>query len=353
MSIQKKKFGMTKNGEEVTSYILKNKNGLEAEFIDYGARLVRLYVPDAKGIKKDIVLGFDNVTGYEKCDTYYGAFIGRVGNRISNASFSLNGVDYELDKNDGVNSLHGGFVGYDQKIYEVEYFEEEGDATIEFSRLSPDMEQGYPGNLDLTVTYTLTEDNALVIEYFAVSDKDTLYNPTNHTYFNLAGHNSGDVLKQKLRIEADTYAAAREGLIPTGEFAKVEATPMDFREWKSIGQDINADFEPLKMAGGYDHHFEFSSEPEDIRLVAEACDEESGRFMEVFTDMPGMQLYTGNFINGSLEGKDGCTYQKRAGFCMETQVVPDSIHLQGVRNYILQAGKEFDSTTIYKFSIKQ
>lgn len=352
MSIEKKKFGKTKDGKEVTKYILKNKNGMEAHFIDYGATLNRLYVPDAKGVIKDVVLGFDDVAGYEACDTYYGAFIGRVGNRISNGKFVLNGKEYTLDKNNGENSLHGGFEGYDSKIYEAECMEEEGDVSIEFSRLSPDMEQGFPGNLDITVTYTLTEDNALVIEYFAVSDQDTLFNPTNHSYFNLAGHDSGNVLSQKLKIQADAFAEIRDGLIPTGKFIKVADTPLDFTEWKSIGKDIDEKYEALEIAGGYDHHFEFNTPEDGVRLVAEAVDEESGRYMEVFTDMPGMQLYTGNFISGDLKGKEGYVYKKHAGFCMETQVIPDSINLEGTKQYILKAGKEFDSTTVYKFGTK-
>lgn len=352
MSIQRKKFGKTKEGAEITSYILKNVNGMEAEFIDYGARLVRLMVPDAKGKYADIVLGYDTVAAYEKSDTYYGAFIGRCSNRIGGASFTLNNTNYKVDKNDGENSLHGGLNGYDKMIYDAETYEEEGEVTIEFSRLSKDMEQGFPGNLDLTVTYTLSEDNALVIEYFAVSDKDTLVNLTNHSYFNLAGHDSGDILNHKVKIAADTFAVTREGLIPTGELQKVEGTPMDFRDWRRIGDDVDADFPALVMAGGYDHHFEFSSKDKEVRLAAEAHDSSSGRYMEVYTDLPGMQFYTGNFIDGKAIGKQGCKYPRRAGFCMETQVIPDSVHLPGMDSCILKAGQEYDTTTVYKFGVR-
>ncbi len=353
MSIQKKKFGKTKDGKNVTSYILKNANGMEAEFIDYGARLVRLCVPDARGNFDDVVLGFDNVGAYEKCDTYYGALIGRCANRISEASFTLNDKEYSLDKNDGKNTLHSGIVGYDRMMYDVEVFEEEGEATIEFSRLSKDMEQGFPGNLDLTVSYTLSEDNALVIEYFAVSDQDTLVNLTNHSYFNLSGHNKGDILNHKLKIEAKQFAVAKEGLIPTGEMREVAGTPMDFSEWRKIGTDIDSDYPSIALAGGYDHHFVFQSKEKEINLVMEAYDEKSGRCMEVYTDLPGGQLYTGNFIDGKLVGKEGCIYQKHAGFCMETQYIPDSIHLDGVTNCVLKAGSEYDTTTVYKFGVKK
>ncbi|MFA9462864.1 MAG: aldose epimerase family protein [Velocimicrobium sp.] len=352
MSIQKRNFGKTKDGKNVTSYILKNANGMEAEFIDYGARLVRLCVPDAKGKFNDVVLGFDNIAAYEKSDTYYGAFIGRCANRIGGATYVLNDKTYPLDKNDGENTLHSGFVGYDKMMYEVETFEEEGEVSIECSRLSKHMEQGFPGNLDLTVSYTLSADNALVIEYFAVSDQDTLVNLTNHSYFNLSGHNKGDILNHKLKVDANKFAITTEDLIPTGEFRDVEGTPMDFRDWRRLGQDIDADYLPLKIAGGYDHHFVFQTEEKEIRLVLEALDETSGRYMEVYTDLPGCQIYTGNFIGGKLVGKEGCTYQKRAGFCVETQSVPDSIHLDNVSNCILKAGEEFDTTTVYKFGIK-
>lgn len=352
MSITTKKFGKTKDRKEVTSYTLTNENGMEAEFIDYGARLVKLLVPDAKGKKRDVVLGFDNVNAYEICSTYYGAFIGRNGNRIGNASFELNGKNYELDKNDGNHNLHSGFVGFDKKIYEAESFEEEGELTLEFSRLSKDMEQGFPGNLDLTVTYTLTQDNALVIEYFAVSDKDTVANLTNHSYFNLAGHDSGDILNHKMKIEADCFALTDQTLIPTGVLEPVEGTPMDFRSFKRIGEEIDAEYEPMKFAGGYDHHFQFTNYQGEVNLAAEVIDETSGIHMEVFTDRPGTQFYTGNFINGEQIGKNHCVYQKHAGFCLETQFVPDAVHLTNAQDYILKAGKEFDSTTVYKFSTK-
>lgn len=349
MSITTKKFGTTKNGETVTSYILKNENGMEAEFIDYGAILVRLLVPDASGAKRDIVLGYADVAGYECGSTHYGAFVGRNGNRIGGASFELNGKTYELAKNDGPNNLHSGPDYYENKMFEAELLEEDGETAVEFSRLSPDMEQGFPGNLDVSVTYTLTSDNSLIIEYFAASDADTIVNLTNHSYFNLAGHNSGNILGHKLKIDADLFAVTDDKLIPTGELAKVEDTPMDFRELKTIGDEIQAPFQPLKDAGGYDHHFVFR-EKEGIALCAEAVEETSGIKMEVFTDRPGVQFYAGNFIDGTETGKEGCVYRQRAGFCLETQVIPDAIHLDTEDVCILKAGEEFDSTTVYHFT---
>lgn len=328
---------------------MKNHNGMEAEFIDYGARLVSLLVPDKKNNKKDVVLGFDTVEDYETSDTYYGAFIGRNGNRIQNGEFSLNKKKYILEKNSGNHNLHSGFEGYDKKMYEVETFEEEGEVSVEFSRLSPDMEQGFPGNLDITVTYTLTEDNALVMEYFAVGDQDTLVNLTNHSYFNLGGHDSGDVLQHKVKIASANFALTDEELIPTGELVPVEGTPMDFRVWKAIGEDIEADYAPLKNAGGYDHHFVFDQADKEVTLVAEAKEEESGICMEVYSDMPGLQFYTGNFIKGKEKGKGGYKYQKRAGFCFETQYIPNSVNLKNIDTCILPKGKTFDSTTVFHF----
>lgn len=350
MSIEKKKFGVTKDGQEVTSYILKNANGMEAVFIDYGACLTKLLVPDAQGKLTDVVLGFDHVSGYENDDANHGAFVGRNGNRIGGATFELNGKRYELAKNDGPNNLHSGPDLYGRKMYEVEFFEGEGEETIEFSRLSPDMEQGFPGNLDLTVTYTLTDDNALVIEYFAVSDQDTVVNFTNHSYFNLAGHNAGTILDHKVEIKASHFAITDGNLIPTGELVDVKGTPMDFTQLKRIGDEIEADYEPLKLAGGYDHHFEFDSEEEDVRLVAQVVEESKGIIMEMYSDLPGTQFYVGNFISGKAVGKDGYTYQKRDGLCLETQYIPDSVNMSDLKkNAILKAGVEFDSTTIYKF----
>ncbi len=347
MGITKKAFGKTKDGKQVTSYVLTNKNGMEAEFIDYGAILVKLWVPDKNGKKADVVLGYDTVAEYEKTTTYYGGFIGRCANRIGNASFTLNESTYELDKNNNGNCLHGGEQGYNNMMYEVETFEEEEGPVIEFSRLSPDMEQGFPGNLDITVTYTLTHENELVIEYLAVPDKDTPVNLTNHAYFNLSGHNSGTILNHKVRLEADSFTPTDDKLIPTGEIAKVEGTPMDFRNIKTLGQDIDTDYEPLNFAGGYDHNYVLNTTGDEIELIGELIDDASGRKMEIYTDLPGVQLYAGNFIEGSAKG--GGEYVKRAGVCFETQHFPDALNHANFPSPVVKAGQEFDSTTIYRF----
>lgn len=347
MGIAKKVFGTTKDGKQVTSYTLTNKNGMEAEFIDYGAILVKLWVPDKNGKKTDVVLGYDTVAEYEKTTTYYGGFIGRCANRIGKAVFTLNGTNYELDKNNNGNCLHGGENGYNNMMYEVETFEEEEGPVIEFSRLSPDMEQGFPGNLDVTVTYTLTHENELIIEYLAVPDKDTPVNLTNHAYFNLTGHDSGTILSHKVRLDADGFTPTDAQLIPTGEIAKVEGTPMDFRTAKTLGQDIDADYEPLVFAGGYDHNYVLNTTGDGIELIGELIDEASGRKMEIYTDLPGVQLYAGNFITGSAKG--GGDYVKRAGVCFETQHFPDAVNHENFPSPIVKAGEKFDSTTIYRF----
>lgn len=348
MSVSKKLFGKTKNGEEVTIYTLKNDKGMTATFLDYGAVLVNLLVPDANGKFDDVVLGYDTVAEYEINGPGFGSFIGRHANRIGDAKFTLNGKTYELEKNDGKNNLHSGSVGYNKFMYEAETFEEEDSVSVEFSRLSPDMEQGFPGNLDISVTYTLTNDNELVIEYLAVSDQDTIVNLTNHTYFNLAGHKSGTILNHLVQIDADQFTPTTDDLIPTGEFADVTGTPMDFRKLKPIGQDINAEYKPLIQAGGYDHNYVLNINKNEVTKVAELVEEKSGRKMTVYTDKPGLQLYTANFLTNE-KGKDGAVYQKNDGVCFETQYYPNSCNIEAFPSSVLKAGEEYDFVTIYKF----
>ena len=350
MKITQKSFGKTSKGEEATLYTIANSNGMKVTFTDYGANIVSIFVPDSKGDIADIALGYENIEGYEANSPGFGSLIGRHANRICGAKFELNGKVYELEKNNGENNLHGGFVGYNKFMYETEVYEEEDIASIEFSRLSPHMEQGFPGNLDISVTYSLTETNELVIEYYAISDKDTIVNLTNHSYFNLAGHNAGSVLDHQIWIKANQFTPTTADLIPTGELRDVAGTPMDFRTWKKIGQDINADYEPLKMAGGYDHNFVLDISGTEVEKVAELYEEKSGRRMEVFTDLPGMQLYTANMLKPVKHGKGGATYDQKAGVCFETQYFPNSCNIKSFPSCVLKAGKEFDSVTIYKFS---
>ena len=353
MSIKKEVWGQTSKGATVNLFTLKNKNGMEVSLTDLGATIVSIVVPDRDGNFADVCLGFDNVAGYETNKTHFGAFIGRVGNRIGDAKFELNGKTYELDKNNGKNHLHGGFLQFHNFIYDAEYYEDDGVSSVEFSRVSPDMEQGYPGNLDVTVTYSLTDDNEFMIEYFAVSDQDTLCNMTNHCYFNLAGHDSGDTLSQEVQILADAFTATTDDQIPTGELTPVEGTPLDFRVRKPIGRDINADYLPMKQGNGFDHNFCVGEKKSDIASkVAEMYDPASGRKMEVFTQLPGMQFYAGNKLNISENTKDGAHYKFHDGVCFETQYYPNACNIESFEGFTLKAGEEYDNATIYKFSVE-
>ncbi len=353
MGITTKSFGRTAKGEEAKLYILENKNGMKAVFSDFGAVLVQLWVPDKKGQLADVVLGFDTLEEYEKNPTFFGSFIGRCGNRIGGAKFTINGKEYRVEDNDNGNCLHGGSVSYDKYLYEAETFEEEGGVSVEFSRLSPDMEQGFPGNLDITVTYTLTDENELAIEYLAVSDKDTIVNFTNHSYFNLAGHDTGLAVNQEVMVDADAFTITDAKLIPTGELTDVTGTPMDLRIRKPLSEGIDADYEPIRLAGGYDHNYVLNNTGEDAEFVAELFDKKSGRVMEVYTNLPGMQLYSGNFIENGLKGKGGCTYGKRHGVCFETQYFPNAVNIESFPSPVVKAYKEAESMTVYKFTIEK
>jgi aldose 1-epimerase len=350
MKITQKDFGKTGKGEDAALYTIANQNGMSVSFTDYGANIVSIMAPDAKGKLADVALGYENLAGYEENTTGFGSFIGRHANRIGGAKFELNGKVYELDKNDGKNNLHSGFVGFNKFMYEAEIYEEEDVTSIEFTRLSPHMEQGFPGNLDVSVTYSLTESNELVIEYLAVSDRDTIVNLTNHSYFNLSGHNSGTILDHKVWIKANQFTPVDKELIPTGEIWDVAGTPMDFRTLKRVGQDIDADYEQLRNGGGYDHNYVLDNSGNEVEKVAELVDEKSGRRMEIFTDLPGLQLYAGNMLKPVGNSKGGAVYEKRNGICFETQYFPNSCNIKSFPSCMLKAGKEYYSVTIYKFS---
>ncbi|MBO5199543.1 MAG: galactose mutarotase [Lachnospiraceae bacterium] len=352
MAITKESFGMTKNGEAATLYTMENANGMKVAVTDFGANIVKILVPDRNQEFADVALGYASVEGYEKNSPGYGSLIGRHANRIGGAKFVINGKEYELEKNDNGNNLHSGSKSFNKYMYEAELAEGEESDSIEFSRTSPDMEQGFPGNLNLSVKYTLTDDNELILEYYAVSDQDTIINLTNHSYFNLAGHNSGDILDHTVTIYADLFTPTSDDLIPTGEIAEVEGTPMDFREPKKIGRDIEADYYPLKQGGGYDHNYCLNKEDDEIALAAELSDEKSGRYMLVYTDLPGIQFYTGNFIDGTEIGKDGMCYQKRGGVCFETQYFPNSCNRPNFPSCVFKAGEEYCTATIYKFGCR-
>ncbi len=344
MSMTTEAFGTTKKGEKVTKYTITNSKGMSVSALDFGAIISNLYVPDKEGKAEDIVLGFDDVAGYEVNGCFFGAFIGRHGNRIGDAKFELNGTTYELEKNDGKNNLHGGTPGYHKVMYQAETT----DDSVTFTRISPDMEQGYPGTLDISVTYTLTEENELKIDYKMKSDKDTICNPTNHTYFNLKGHNGGTITDHNLVLKANGFTETSDDLIPNGTIVDVTDTPMDFRSRKVIGKDIDKDYTPLNVAGGYDHNFVLDKEDGKLEKVAEVSEDTTGRVMEIYTDLPGMQFYSGNFIVKE-EGKGGSEYTKRTGMCFETQYFPNSMNIPEFKSCVLKAGDEFHSTTIYKF----
>ncbi|RKR12211.1 aldose 1-epimerase [Maribacter vaceletii] len=341
------------NGEEIGLYRLKNKNGLEAVFTNYGQRLVALYVPDKDGNFLDVVLGFSSLHEYtEPKGGYFGAVIGRYGNRIANGKFSLNGNEYTLVKNNGENHLHGGVTGFNDVIWKTNSI---GSNAVEFSRTSPDMEEGYPGNLDVTVTYKLTDANELKIEYKATTDKATPINLTNHSFFNLKGEGVGDVLDHVLTLNSNTFTALNENQVPTGELVNVKGTPFDFTTPKEIGKEINNSHEQLTLGNGYDHNFIVDSSKkntEGISFAARVVEPVSGRVMEVYTNEPGMQLYTSNFLDGSVVGKCGKPYLKRGAVCLETQHYPDSPNQPKFPSTILNPNDTYSSVCIYKFLVE-
>ena len=338
-------FGTTEDGREAHLYLLENQKGLRAYVSDYGASLVRLFVPDRDGNMTDVVLGYDDASGYEKGDAGIGATVGRNANRIGGASVEINGVTYELVKNDsGKNNLHSGPDVYQKRIWKVE---DRADNRITFLLHSPDGDQGYPGALDMRVTYRLDDENALSIHYEAAPDQDTVINMTNHSYFNLNGHNSGSVLEHKVWLNADSFTPADAESIPTGEIRSVAGTPMDFRTAKEIRKEIDADYEPLRFGGGYDHNWVLKNNGRFAK-VAEVTSEKSGIRMEVYTDLPGVQMYTANFLDHE-PGKDGAFYEKRSAVCLETQYYPDAIHHDNFPSPVCRKGMKYDSRTAYRF----
>ncbi|OPJ58089.1 aldose epimerase family protein [Clostridium oryzae] len=349
MSITKKFFGKTDNGEEVNIFALTNNNGFSARIIDYGATIVSIFAPDKNGRVDDVVLGYDDLESYAKGPGYIGALIGRYGNRIKAGRFTLNGKEYILAKNDGNNHLHGGIVGFDKAVWKAETITKDGKEALQMSYTSKDGEEGYPGNLDVKVIYTVTDDNALSIEYIAFSDKDTIINLTNHSYFNLGGHKSGSILNNTLKLEADKFTVVDNEAIPTGELRNVEGTPLDFRKPTAIGDRIDQKDEQLLNVGGYDHNFVLNRTGKGLEKAAAVYDPKSERTMEVYTNKPGVQLYTANFLGKDLKGKDGAVYQNREALCLETQFFPDSINHENFPSPILKAGERYDYTTIYKF----
>ncbi|MEH6406639.1 MAG: aldose epimerase family protein [Leeuwenhoekiella sp.] len=354
VSITKSDFGALEDGTEIEKYTLKNTEGMEVSIITYGGRITNLKTPDKNGKYEDVVLGFDSISQYTSNNPYFGALIGRYGNRIANGKFTIDGTDYQLPVNDGPNSLHGGTKGFDKVVWTAEEMPaEDNSASLKLTYTSKDMEQGYPGNLETAVTYTLTDDNKLEVNYQATTDKKTVVNLTQHSYFNLSGDFNKPIVGDKIMINADQFVPVNATLIPTGELKDVAGTPFDFREPKTIGDEINATDDQIKKGGGYDHCWILNDQNSGARLAASAYDPESGRFLEVYTDEPGIQFYTGNFLDGTLPQKGGeGTYAHRTGFCLETQHYPDSPNQKDFPTTILNPGEKYNTTTTFQFSTK-
>jgi aldose 1-epimerase len=347
--VKKEAFGETPDGVKVDLYTLTNSTGAVAKIMTYGAILTELDVPDRDGKPGDVVLGFDNLKDYLAGHPYFGATVGRVANRIAKGKFTLDGKEYKLAVNNGPNSLHGGTKGFDKVVWKAEPETLPDGAALKLTYHSKDGEEGYPGNLDVTVVYTLTSANALRIDYTAKTDKATPVNLTNHTYFNLAGAKSGDILGHELTLFADRYTPADDTLIPTGEIKPVKDTPLDFTKPTRIGERIDQ----LKSEPrGYDHNFVLNSEGKELALTARVHEAKTGRRMEMYTTEPGVQFYTGNFLDGKQTGRGGVVYKKHAGFCLEAQHFPDSVNHPNFPSMTLQPGKTYRQTTIYKFTAK-
>lgn len=348
MSAEIRNFGTLPDGREAMLYTLKSASGMTAEITNYGCRIVRLLTPDRTGTPGDVVLGHRTLPEYFGSN-FQGAFVGRYANRIGGAEFTLNGKTYPLSKNDGKNTLHGGPLGYHQVLWKLEELCEGDEPSITFSHTSQDGDEGYPGNLELTVRYTLTADQQLQMEYGALSDKETPFNPTNHSFFNLSGDPQKEVLSTMLQISAGHVTEVTDDLIPTGKLLPVSGTPLDFTSVKPLGQDMFADDHLIRHCGGFDHNF--CADGEGYRKIAEAYEPGSGRVMEVFTDLPGVQLYTFNSVSG-LVGKDGKPMHPHTAFCLETQFYPDSVHHENFPFRYLQPGEKFTARTSYRFSVK-
>ncbi len=347
MAAEKKLFGTTEDGTEVYLYSLKNKNGMEAQVISYGAVLVRLFVPDRNGNTADVVLGYDELEGYYENAPGFGATIGPNANRIADASFTLDGITHHLDANNGPNNLHShAQLGYHKRVWKAA--ESENESSILFSLKDQDGCMGFPGNKEISVCYTLTDENELKIHYHGESDQNTILNMTNHTYFNLAGHGAGEIGDHILTIHAGQYTPVREGAIPTGEIAEVTDTPMDFRRPVRVGDRIDDDFEQLNLTRGYDHNWIPDGAAGEMRQIAVVEEHTSGRRLLVSSDLPGVQFYAGNFIENE-KGKDGVIYQRRDGLCLETQYYPNTANEPRFPSAVFGPDRIYDTETIFRF----
>jgi aldose 1-epimerase len=348
--IVRQPFGQTKEGAPVDLYTLGNRNGAEARISNYGGLLISLKMPDRAGGFGDVVLGYDNLADYIKDSPYFGALIGRYGNRIARGKFTLDGHQYTLATNNYPNALHGGLKGFDKVLWDAKVLTTAEGPGLKLQYVSKDGEEGYPGTLSVTAVYTLTEDNALKLEFTATTDKDTVVNLTHHSYFNLAG--KGDILHHQVMIPASRFTPVDSTLIPTGELRPVEGTPFDFRRPTDIGASIGRDDEQLKFGGGYDHNWVVDKPAGQLGLMARVYEPGTGRVMEVLSTEPGLQFYTGNFLNGSNKGKGGWVYQFRDGFTMEPQHYPDSPNQPSFPSVVLKPGEVLHNTIIYRFSVQ-
>jgi aldose 1-epimerase len=344
-----KPFGQTPNNEAVTLYTLKNSKGMEVQIMNYGAIITKIMVPDKNKVIEDVVLGFDSVADYIKDSPYFGAVVGRYGNRIAAGKFSLDGKNYSLAAQNNGQHLHGGLKGFDKKVWKM-LSQKPGSLTLSY--LSKDGEEGFPGNLEVQVTYTLTEDNAIAMDYTAKTDQATVLNICNHSYFNLTGNAKRDVLDHTIQLNAPFFIPVDKVLIPTGEVKSVKGGPFDFTNPKKIGLEINSQDEQITFGGGYDHCYAFDKAPGAYAKIAHVEEPVSGRVMEVFTTEPGVQFYTGNNLDGHLIGKYGAKYNKRTGFCLETQHYPDSPNKPNFPSTVLRPGETYTSKTVYQFSVK-
>ena len=350
MKIDKIQFGKTIDGIDVEKYIMSNNKGMEISIIDYGGIITSWTAADKKGDYKDIVLGFNTLGEYEAETPYFGALIGRYSNRIAEGKFNLEGQEYTLAVNNGVNHIHGGLKGFDKVVWDAKTILNDSTVSLELSYLSKDMEEGYPGNLKAKVTYTLNNEDELSVIYEATTDKPTIVNLTQHSYFNLTADFNQDILGHEIVINANSYLPVDDTLIPTGEFREVNKTPFDFRKSKAIGKQINDENAQLEIGNGYDHCWVLNDQDKGLRFVASAYEAVSGRLLEVYSDKPGIQFYTGNFLDGTLPTKSKGTYQIRTGFCLETQYYPNSPNQDNFPSVILNPGNKYKSKTVFRLS---
>jgi aldose 1-epimerase len=351
-TVTQKPFGKTKDGQPVSLFVLKNSSGMEVAITNYGGIVTSIIVPDRNGKPGDVVLGFDKLDDYLAGHPFFGAIAGRYGNRIAKGSFTIDGKTYSLAKNNGPNHLHGGIKGFDKAVWKAEAIKTADGPGVKLTHVSPDGDEGYPGNLTVTVAYVLTDKNELKMDYRATTDKPTHVNLTNHSYFNLAGAGAGDILGHEMMINADRFTPVDAGLIPTGELRSVEGTPFDFRKPTTIGKRIDQDEEQIRYGKGYDHNFVLNRTGPGLELAARAFEPTTGRVLEVLTTEPGVQFYCGNFLDGKHVGKGGKAYKHRYGFCLETQHFPDSPNKPEFPTSLLKPGQEYKTTTVFKFSAK-